>query len=602
MDNKTTVTQAEPITTEGVGLLPARNDVSNRPTVVARIGAKAGKRSRRGSALLLVILLLAIFSVTATMVMSLVTTTVRSAHMRTDQIEAFNMADAGLDLAEAWLVLQSSPPSDSVLRNMTTNFWGTNGTFTAPFGVAGSTLTVAIYSDSGNVGPTQKKYLIESKAQMPSGVTQVVRVYVRQISFGKYAFFTNNDGGGFWDYNNHFEGPFHSNDGDGSPSTFLWKQNPSGGPIFNYNGPDAFSCSGNPTWWLNTIGNTQSPSSTADFNSLALGGKSTMTYGYATDVSGNVILDSNGNKIPNSSVIALPNTDYAQEYVALGMIPPNPCTAPAPNLPTTNGAVVTSGGGIFIHGDSQMALSVDGNGNQVVTVTTTSTSGTTVQTITINSASGTSGATMVSIRTPLTGLPSTTTTTVTTPLNGMIFTDGNITSLSGTVANNRVSAAGAITSRNTMTIATDTGAGKNITLTGSVKYSTSRNLAVAQSSDTNYNTNAGILGIEAANVIVLNGAPAQLEFDASIFCTGTFQAANPGSPVGNAGTMTEIGGVIVNNAGIFAYGDQYGNVVSGYNEQYHYDQRLSDYPPPYFPTTGSHYDVISWQNVAATIQ
>jgi hypothetical protein len=327
-----------------------------------------------------------------------------------------------------------------------------------------------------------------------------------------------------------------------------------------------------------------------------------MTYGYQTDVHGNYVLDGNGQKIPNSPVIPLPTTDYAQEYVALGVSPPNPASAPAPNLPTTTGAVITAGGGIYIHGDNQVALSVNGSGNQVITVTTNPTGATLVQTITINTANGATGATMVSVKTPLIGSPTTTTTSVATALNGMVFSDGNITALSGTVANNRVDTNGNITTRNTMTIATDTAALKTITLSNSVKYATARNLAVAQSADNNFNTNAAILGLMAYNVMVMNGAPSNLEFDASIFCTGTFAAANALAPVGSAGVMTSIGGVIVHDAGIFAYANSSGLITSGYNEQYHYDQRLANNPPPYFPTTGSHYDVVSWQNVSATIQ
>ena len=554
-------------------------------------------RGRRGYTLPLVLVLLFVFAITAAMVMSLVNATLRSAHVRSDQTEALNIADGGADLGLAWLTQQSAPPTDAVLRNMS-GFWGTNGTISAPFGYAGSTLTVTIYSDSGNAGTTQKRFVIEAVAQMPSGVRQIVRTYVRQVSFGKYAFFTVNDGGGFWDYNNHFEGPFHSDDADGAASTFLWTQNPSGGPMCTYGGSDAFSVSGNPTWWLNTIGNNKAPSTASDFNSIAVGGVSTMTMGYLTDVHGNLILDSNGKKIPNSPSIPLPSTDYAQEYVAVGQVPPTPCNAPPSSVPSTSGVTLTSGGGIYIKGDSQIVLSVDGSGNQVIKVTSNPTGSTVVQTITLYAGSG---AAMTTVTTPLVGTTKISYASVSTPLNGVVFADGNITSMSGTVANNRVDAKGNITAHNSLTIATNTAAGDDIILTNSLKYSTSRNLAIPQASDTNFNTNAGVLGLEARNIVLSTLAPAQVEFDAIMLCTGTFQAATPKSPVGNAGVMLSIGGVIVNNAGVFAYGDSNGLVISGYNEQYHYDQRLADYPPPWFPTTGNHYDVISWQNPSSTL-
>jgi len=209
---------------------------------------------------------------------------------------------------------------------------------------------------------------------------------------------------------------------------------------------------------------------------------------------------------------------------------------------------------------------------------------------------------MVSVSTPATGSPTTTNTSVGTALNGLVFSDGNITALSGTVANNRVNSSGVITYRNSWTIAADTAASKDITLSASIRYSTSRNLAVSESADTNFTTYAGTLGIMAHNVNVAAGAASPLEFDAAIFATNTFQAANYNLPTGSSGSMTSIGGVVVHDAGYFAIANSSGVIQSGYNELYHYDTRMPDYPPPYFPTTSSQYKLISWQNVTSTIQ
>ena len=89
-----------------------------------------------------------------------------------------------------------------------------------------------------------------------------------------------------------------------------------------------------------------------------------------------------------------------------------------------------------------------------------------------------------------------------------------------------------------------------------------------------------------------------LRIDGSVFATGTFNAQTINGPIG---TMTEMGGVIENSAGIFATGDSSGNIINGYNEQYHYDNRFADLPPPFFPTTGTHYDIVSWQRVLTTL-
>ena len=566
--------------------------------------ARRARARRRGIALITTVVLLFALTVTAAGLMSLVGNTIASAQKRTDMTEAFNMADTGLDLGRAWLTQQPAPPDPSTLRFSGNTFFGTSGTLTDPFNLAsqaGATLKVTIDADNTNSQSVQKHYLIEATATMPSGATQTLRAYVQQSSFGKYAYFAVNDGGGFWDYNNHFEGPVHFNDGvNGSTgqSTFLW-QNPTPTPIFTYTGADAFSVSDDVTWWKNTIGNVSAPSSASDYTSVAAGGAATMTTGFQKNASGNYILDSGGNKIPNSPSIPLPTTSYQQQYAALGDLVPANASSADPNAPTTAGVSINTAsgfnqnngritGGISIHGDSAMTLQVDGSGNQQILVT----QGSVTQTVTINLVSN-----QTTISTPGVdgqGHAITTTQTLTGVPNGMVYSDGNITSLSGTVADNTTDASLNILHRSQMTIATDLANSKDITLTGSVKYNTPRNLNVQQSQDTNFDQKAGILGILGHHVQVGPNAPSNIEFDGSIFATTTFDYPSyaTGGPKGN---MTSIGGVITRDAGYFAVANNSGSIIDGYNEQYHYDNRLADHPPPFFPTTGSHYDVISWQ-------
>ncbi|BDI32332.1 hypothetical protein CCAX7_43830 [Capsulimonas corticalis] len=561
-----------------------------QPITLKRLASR-----RRGAALATSLVLIFAMSTLALGLVSLVGATIQMSQHRNDTTEAFNMADSGVDLAIAWLTQQASPPDDNALHPMT-NFYGTNGTITAPFGQTGTTLTVRIDGDATNPTSTQKHYVIESQATMPSGASQTVRVYVQQASFGKYAYFTVNDGAGFWDFNNHFEGPFHSNDADGLQTTILWKSNNTANPMFTYTGDDAFSVSGNVTWWKNSIGVVSSPSSISDYKSIATSGQPSMTTGYKTDANGNFLLDSSGKKIPNSAQIPLPTTDYTQEYAAMGLPAPTPCTTAPAGTPTTAGATIvnssgTVSGGIFLHGNSVVALSVNGSGNQVITVT----QGTTIQTITVDPSNNQTkvdkSVSGVHTMTTLTGTP-----------NGMVYSDGNITGLSGQIADNKVDSSGNITYRSQMTIATDIAASKDVTLTGSITYNTARNLSIAQASDTNFNQKAGVFGLLGHHISVASGAGPNLEYDGNIFATSTFDAANPSIPSSSSnGTMTSIGGVITQSSGIFAYANSDGSLASGYQEQYHYDTRLADHPPPFFPTTGNHYDVLSWQRVTGML-
>ena len=577
--------------------------MSPRPKLAAR-----SVRRRRGVALITTVILLCMLALTAAGLMSLVGNALTSAQKRTDMTEAFNMADMGLDLGRTWLTQQASPPDANALGFAGNSFFGTSGSLTNPFNLpseAGATLRVIIDADNTNAQSVQKHYLIECTATMPSGATQTLRAYVQQSSFGKYAYFAVNDGGGFWDYNNHFEGPVHFNDGhngDTGQSTFLWR-NPTDTPIFTYTGTDAFSVSDDVTWWKNNIGATGAPSTASDYSSIAAGGQATMTTGYQKDANGNYLLDSGGNKIPNSPAIPLPTTSYQQQYAALGDLVPASATSADPNAPATagisinttagfnaNGGQVT--GGISIHGDSAMTLQVDPNGNQQILVT----QGGVTQTVTIDLVNN-----QTTISAPVAGQPGhTSTQTLTGVPNGMVYSDGNITSLSGTVADNTTDGSLNILHRSQMTIATDLANGKDITLTGSVKYNTPRNLSVQQSQDTSFNQKAGVLGLLGHHIQVAPSAPSNIEFDGSIFATTTFDYPSYASG-GPKGTMTSIGGVITHDAGYFAVANGDGSLVSGYNEQYHYDSRMADHPPPFFPTTGSHYDVLSWQRVVTPL-
>ena len=98
-----------------------------------------------------------------------------------------------------------------------------------------------------------------------------------------------------------------------------------------------------------------------------------------------------------------------------------------------------------------------------------------------------------------------------------------------------------------MTIATDLANSKDVTLTGSLKYNTARNLNVPQAQDTNFDQKAGILGLLGHHIQVGPSAPSNIEFDGSIFATNTFDDPTyaSGGPKGN---MTSIGGVITQSA------------------------------------------------------
>lgn len=110
------------------------------------------------------------------------------------------------------------------------------------------------------------------------------------------------------------------------------------------------------------------------------------------------------------------------------------------------------------------------------------------------------------------------------------------------------------------------------------------------------------LGLIAANnIIVDKSSPAggSLTIHATMMAfDGSFYVRNYDSiPV--MGNLTVYGGIIQNRRGAVGTFNSYtGQRLSGYLKDYHYDTRVTDEPPPYFPTTGK-YDRDSWEEQPA---
>ena len=113
------------------------------------------------------------------------------------------------------------------------------------------------------------------------------------------------------------------------------------------------------------------------------------------------------------------------------------------------------------------------------------------------------------------------------------------------------------------------------------------------------------LGLIAAdNVMIAKDSPAggSLEIDATIMAfDGSFSVQNyQDIPV--MGELTVYGGIIQNRRGpIGTFSNQAGQQLSGYIKDYHYDVRMRDNPPPYFPTTGK-FERDSWKEEPAVLK
>lgn len=139
------------------------------------------------------------------------------------------------------------------------------------------------------------------------------------------------------------------------------------------------------------------------------------------------------------------------------------------------------------------------------------------------------------------------------------------------------------------------------TLNGRLTMGTNRNIVVADNityaDDPRLNPNSDDkLGLIAErDVVISQSAPYNVEIDASIMALGnSFIVENWW--VGPAkGTLTTYGGIIQRERGpVGTFSGATGEKLSGYSKDYHYDPRLVNSPPPFYPTTGD-YISLSWK-------
>jgi hypothetical protein len=252
----------------------------------------------------------------------------------------------------------------------------------------------------------------------------------------------------------------------------------------------------------------------------------------------------------------------AERRTSLGLLPNT--TAPPTGVyyaqgdgSTNNGNNTTNLlGGIYIYGNvDRMRLGADGNVQRITILQGTSTT-----TIEINQSAGTT------VVTPPTGgaksfngVP-----------NGLVYVDGSVNKLGGDS-----SYGASVQSDTQMTVAAD----QNIYIDNHLTYATDP----ATNPDA-----ANVLGIYSGrgNVLVSNNAPSNLNLHAIIMATASGKgfgvqdyASKPAS-----GNMNLVGGIIMNSYQAIGTFNS-GGLVSGYNKNFTYDQRLLDrsFAPPYFP-------------------
>ncbi|MCL0106008.1 PilX N-terminal domain-containing pilus assembly protein [Thermodesulfovibrionales bacterium] len=156
------------------------------------------------------------------------------------------------------------------------------------------------------------------------------------------------------------------------------------------------------------------------------------------------------------------------------------------------------------------------------------------------------------------------------PANGVLYVDGGTLRISGTLR-------GQLTA----------GSERNIIITGDLVYNTDPRIDP---------TSQDMLGLVAGNnVVVYRHAGHDVEINASIMAIDGSFIAERWWRRPPRGTLTVYGGIIQDSRGpVGTFNRATGQRRSGFAKDYHYDLRLMNNAPPFFPTTGD-YVVLSWK-------
>jgi hypothetical protein len=236
----------------------------------------------------------------------------------------------------------------------------------------------------------------------------------------------------------------------------------------------------------------------------------------------------------------------------------------------TQGSSLT--GGIYVKGDSTVALSVNGQNKAVYTIT----QGSATRVITVDHVGE-----QTTVTDPSTG----SSTTYTGKPDGaddvgtLIFVDGNITSLAGTVQPDTE-----------LTVASHS----DIVITNNVRY-TNYTAATGTPGQSGYvppsaDGYTNLLGLVSwgGDVRVGTAAPNNVQIHGTIMAeNGIFAVDNyDDSGVGPRGTATLLGGAITDDYGAFGqFNGSTGAQTSGYGRNFIYDGRMqAGKAPPYFPS------------------
>ncbi|MBB6049468.1 hypothetical protein [Armatimonas rosea] len=549
---------------------------------------------------------------------------------RAELLGAQTISEAGVRMSLQWLMQQSSAPTNltafapsdvaAFYGGTTVSGWtevsinqGPTSSENATAGQVNGTARIRFYPYASNATSNRKMFGIESIGEY-QGYSYTSRVFVRQNSFARYAYFSDTAPSGWWVAGStRFQGPVHVNGVDSTGNAvdpnarinILFK-------MADWTAPYT-------TDWIFTYpddGYFTTAMSYSQINWVYSYGAG--AYGYDPNwwmPSWGHITAANRAPKTDQPIIKMPTATTDQKNAALG-------TASEPAIGFRGVFIPMSGStptaGIYIGGDvKDFTMSTNlhsGQDDQIFEIIQQDGTGEKKYVIEVCNLNNDIKIKTYERASPTASWQHDGTTNYTGgTTNGTIYVNGNIGSqtapytggLSGAIAMNYMSGS-TVVRPNTWTIAT--ASNKTINIDGGIVY---KNLITDGTNPNNLKSSAnsatdstGTLGLVAGNyrVPLLDGGGTALTYltiHAVTMAYNTFQVVDPTTRA--PGVINLLGGFIVKNNSQMGVVQLDGTVNNGFILNRNYDQRISDNPPPAYPAADRSYQVMSFQKVNTTL-
>lgn len=509
------------------------------------------RKREQGSAIVLAIFFLTVLFLLARAYQVLIPTELNAALRFKTDTTAYFVADAAIQDTEAWAENElqngrepSTAISPTVQRTGTLGAWG----WTAV--VDPDPQTPPLGNNSLRV------YRIAATASLSGRAYRRITTWVAQQSFAKFVIYNDRvPAGSFIPVNiEHYDGPFHTNDA-------LSLQVPSG-----------FYSSGDPPAFTSTVTSASVVPGSAD--------------GIGYEGGGGPPYDASGNPRPGYyEKIYKQGRNSLRTGVRRIEMPPNSASlanaawGDSNGLPSGKGVHVKVGegnsaaGGVYVVGTvDAMTLAADGAGNRSVKITQGAKQTTVTETLG-GSVTAPGGQVVPRGKTLIVTTPGNQVTILDSTTNGVVFSTGSISSLSGV-------------NKGPRTIAADISAGSEIVIGGSITRSdTTPGQAPTGPGDN--------LGIVARQVRIPTSIPRNMSNPLYMYAAmiggvpggaGGFKVDEYDNPYRGLGSLRVFGSMSFSHQDVNGTVTSSGQLMSGFDLQVRYDANLALTPPPYFPS------------------